>query len=415
MRLLRDYTHFPMQFLLWLRKSKTNSVGTAPIMLRVFLHTNDRAEYSTGIRCKPDQWNAAKGSLRGTDEASRTYNKLLDKLVAKANLLADRMQDERDADSSLPPLRPAQVVEALKPKARPVEPSLLDRLQQALPSAPGAPATKSNLAKAYNAFAAWPTSKTMNLAHCTPVVMQHYASYLNDKYSHSTRSGLLSCLARLLRHACPEHPPVLDKVRKGNGEPARKRALSMDWLEKLRTFPLTPSQNLARVIFFLQFYLHGSRVSAVLTLRRDQVDWQHGRLRFTAMKVEHHKDVQLRPELLALLEPYREGTGTLLLPVLPANYFTLDKQAQFTALTQGRLRIKCALGRVGKLIGWPGSLHPHLARHSLALRAYQVSGDLRLAQEMLGHSDVAMTAKYIASLSTDELDKGANSVYDSLL
>jgi integrase len=386
-------------------------------MLRVFLTSNDRAEFSTGVRCRVEEWNAPKGRLRGNDEAARVSNKRLKKLVAKAELKADRLQDAVDENPDLPPVRPAAVIAALSLKPTQQAPLLVDALRAAIPAAYALPATQQGAHLAVICLAKWPAAAKLRLPEFTSNQAASFVRWLQGTgLAPSSRRSYMGRLVRLLRFVSPTQASVFDGLRAGNSATIKpRRALSPEWLQKLWFADLNPVEAIARDVFFIQFYLHGSRIGAVLELQKSQIDWDNNRIRFTTQKVVLQKDVDIRPELSVLLRRYCATPGPMLLPVMPPNYFSLDKDARYQALNRARNAVKSGLIRAGQRINWTGSLHSHLARHSVALRAFQVSGDLRLAQEMLGHADTSMTARYIASLSTDELDKGANSVYDSLL
>lgn len=49
--------------------------------------------------------------------------------------------------------------------------------------------------------------------------------------------------------------------------------------------------------------------------------------------------------------------------------------------------------RVGQAAGL-GKVHPHALRHTCATRMYEETGDVRVVQQFLGHSDPATTARY---------------------
>lgn len=76
---------------LWLRRAKTNLAGEAPIMLRLTV-AGRRAEYSTGVRIAPEQWDMRQHCLRGEGQAVADTNTLLRNLQAKARLVKDTLE-----------------------------------------------------------------------------------------------------------------------------------------------------------------------------------------------------------------------------------------------------------------------------------------------------------------------------------
>lgn len=410
----RDATCSPMRFLLWLRKSKLNKAGTCPIMLRVFLSTHDRAEHATGLRCKPAEWGKQK--LKGSDEAADAFNRVLKNMVAKATLLADRLQSQRSEDE--PPIRPVDIVEALAPKPAPKQCTLLEVFAQAVETHyAGKPSTKVGIVLALKYFQRWPPAQHLTLATLTTAHGRTFAAWLaTQDLSPTTRRSYLGNLSSLLSRINPDHPAVFNKTGRITGTTAKpRRALTIEWIRTLQRASLQGLEAIARDLFMMQFFLHGSRVAAVIALQKCQIDWQQNRVRFTAMKVSRQKDVELRAELRELVCRYVATPGPFLLPLLPKNYLSLSVEERHRALTLARMSMRSALSRVGKKIGWEGSLHSHLARHSLALRAFQVSGGLELPKDMLGHAAISQTSVYIESISPERLDTGAASVYDSLL
>ena len=70
--------------------------------------------------------------------------------------------------------------------------------------------------------------------------------------------------------------------------------------------------------------------------------------------------------------------------------------------------------RVRELLGaeFVGKITPHSFRHYFVTRILQASGNLKLAQELARHKNIAVTQRY-AHLSDDELDKGYwNAIHD---
>ncbi len=72
-------TNFSLLF--YLKKPKNYTDGPVPIYLRITV-AGKRSETTTARSCDPLQWNSKAGRLKGTKEASRTFNAYLDQLQA---------------------------------------------------------------------------------------------------------------------------------------------------------------------------------------------------------------------------------------------------------------------------------------------------------------------------------------------
>lgn len=156
----------------------------------------------------------------------------------------------------------------------------------------------------------------------------------------------------------------------------------------------------------------GLRVHEACNLRRGDIDWQEGRavvigkgnreavIRFSSRSLQALKDyLGIRSILdgasgrpltaLPLFARHDRGAGKKIKPITP---------------TTGR---NIVTDRVRELLGEfaVGTITPHSFRHYFVTRVLLSSGNLKLAQELARHRNIAVTQRY-AHLSDDELDKG---------
>jgi len=162
----------------------------------------------------------------------------------------------------------------------------------------------------------------------------------------------------------------------------------------------------------------GLRVHEACALRRGDIDWNEGRamiigkgdkqaiVRFSTRAIRSIRDyLSLRAGL--------DGTSGRPLPSLPL-FARHDKGAgkkvkPITTATGRNIvaeQVRQALGSEAE-----GHITPHSFRHYFVTTVLRASGNLKLAQELARHTNIAVTQRY-AHLSNDELDKGYHDIFE---
>lgn len=138
-------------------------------------------------------------------------------------------------------------------------------------------------------------------------------------------------------------------------------------------------------------YGSGLRVSELISLRADQVDWDEGFLRVTG-KGGKTRFVPLGGEAARMLRYYREHARPLLLREGKPDPRVLFLSNRGAALT--RERIRQIIKQRAAEAGIEENVFPHILRHSFATHLLENGADLRVIQDMLGHADLSTTQIY---------------------
>ncbi len=137
-------------------------------------------------------------------------------------------------------------------------------------------------------------------------------------------------------------------------------------------------------------YGSGLRVSELVTLRPEQIDWDEGYLRVTG-KGRKTRFVPLGGVAARALREYLLHAR----PVL--QHEGRRTQALFLSNRGRELsrdRIWQIIKKRAKDAGIPENVYPHIMRHSFATHLLENGADLRVIQDMLGHADLATTQIY---------------------
>jgi len=178
-------------------------------------------------------------------------------------------------------------------------------------------------------------------------------------------------------------------------------------------------RNLRDRAFLLTLADTGLRVHEACALRRGDIDWREGRaviigkgdkqavVRFSTRSLRALQDyLQARSSLdgqsgrplraLPLFARHDKGAGKKVLPISTATGRNIVAQ-----------RVREALGAEAV-----GTITPHSFRHYFVTTVLTGSGgNLKLAQELARHSNIAVTQRY-AHLSDDELDRGYYQIFE---
>ncbi|MBR5893949.1 MAG: tyrosine recombinase [Akkermansia sp.] len=137
-------------------------------------------------------------------------------------------------------------------------------------------------------------------------------------------------------------------------------------------------------------YGSGLRVSELVQLRPEQVDWDEMFLRVVG-KGQKTRYVPLGGMAATALRRYMQHARSKLIhPGRRASVLFLSNRG--AALT--RERIRQIIKERARAIGLPENVYPHIMRHSFATHLLENGADLRVIQDMLGHADLATTQIY---------------------
>ncbi|MBI9044017.1 MAG: tyrosine-type recombinase/integrase [Anaerolineaceae bacterium] len=163
----------------------------------------------------------------------------------------------------------------------------------------------------------------------------------------------------------------------------------------------------------------GLRVHEACGLRRGDIDWNEGRaiiigkgnreavIRFSSRALRAIKDyLDVRAPLDGI-----SGRPLRSLPLFARHDKGAGKKIKPISTTTGRNIVS---QRVKECLGpeHAGSITPHSFRHYFVTTVVLGSGDIKLAQELARHKNIAVTTRY-THLSDDELDKGYWEIFEN--
>ncbi len=142
-------------------------------------------------------------------------------------------------------------------------------------------------------------------------------------------------------------------------------------------------------------YATGMRVTEVVNLRLDDVDWEAGLVNCPG-KADRRRRIPLGAAFQTLAEYLERGRPNFARDDSPPMLFLNHRGQKLT-----RQGVWLILKESAEAAGLDGDVTPHTLRHSFAKHKLGQGEDLRRVQELLGHANLSTTQVY-RQVETDE-------------
>lgn len=203
-------------------------------------------------------------------------------------------------------------------------------------------------------------------------------------------SAIRTFYSYLIREGHLRHNPALD-VATPKTEQRLPRTLDTDQVSQLMNVNGS-GWHITRDRAILElFYSSGLRLAELVNADIDSIEWTDGIIRVTG-KGQKTRDLPIGSMARKALKAWREVRADA-----PAARGQVDDKALFISERGNRIsrrNVQARLRHWNLRQNIPGSVHPHMLRHSFASHMLESSGDLRAVQELLGHADISTTQIY---------------------
>ena len=160
------------------------------------------------------------------------------------------------------------------------------------------------------------------------------------------------------------------------------------------------TQNIKHKLIIKILYGCGLRVSEVINLKKEDIDFNEGLIKIKLAKGRKDRFVNIPASLKKELESYCSLNNEEVL-------FPSSRGGKLTTAT-----IRKIIKSSRRKAGIKKDIHPHSLRHSFATHLLESGTDLKIIQKLLGHSDIKTTQIYLSV--SNQLIKNIKSPLDNL-
>ncbi len=223
--------------------------------------------------------------------------------------------------------------------------------------------------------------------------LKNSGNKLEKNYSSKSISRFISSLKSFFKYLESENI-ILSNPLESIDSPKNSRILpdilSIEEMELLLSKPDTSDKLGLRDKALLEtIYASGLRVHEAIDLEISHIYFDDGFIRVFG-KGSKERIVPIGKTALRFIIKYINESRTLLKTSFSYNYVFLN----FRGRKLSRMGILDIIKKYCLKAGIRKNIHPHTFRHSFATHLLQGGADIRIIQEMLGHSDISTTQIY---------------------
>jgi integrase/recombinase XerD len=240
-------------------------------------------------------------------------------------------------------------------------------------------------------------SKKINVLSITYEEILDLLKNFHEKYSESTISRLLSSIRSFYRFALKndfiKYNPFYEIKNPRKPYSLFKILDEKEVQNFLENIPYASKLQLRDRAMMELLYSSGLRVSEIVNLKLNDIDYENSMLRFIG-KGNKERIVPVGKTSQKFLSSYIKAARP---KIHPKNENKRSNDYVFLNKNGGRLSRQGfwkILKSYEKKINPEKNIYPHLFRHSFATHMLQNGADLRLVQELLGHSNISTTQIY---------------------
>lgn len=270
---------------------------------------------------------------------------------------------------------------------------IIDEFIESLKSRQASANTLSSYERDIVKFDKYFKEKNKKIFDLTKDDMQEYINYLGESgKSNSTISRSTASLKSFYRYLVNKRlakENIVDNIVVPKVDRKDPMILTSAEIEKLLEQPdLTELKGQRDKVMLEILYVTGIRVTELVSLRIDDVNFSNGYIRVKKKSSERH--IPLGNRSIKLLKEYMEKVRPLLIRTEDEKSLFINTNGQ-KMTRQGYWKILKQYKDQAKI---EKEITPHTIRHSFAVHMLQNGADVKKVQELLGHTDVASTMVY---------------------